>query len=700
MAGRAELIERVVREAQGSPFLASQLLALAAAKRARGDTDLHAVSLDLLVAQMSGLLAEDAKKILAFLAVAGRPMLPKLVLQAAGVTRGGRALVHDLRALNLVRTRDVVGERMLEVYHDRVRERVQSALTTADRQLIHEQLLRTLECSGAAEPDWLHTLALGAGQHEAALAYGQAAAARAAASLAFERAAGLYRKCLELVPAAASGELWNQLSLALARCGRGVEAAEAALEGATHVPGEQRVASLLRAATHLLRSGRFAQGEALVQKVLDAKRIDVPSSDAGLMAAIVWERARIKMHGTKDKLRSGQDVPSELLERFDLLASLFSTQSYHPLRSALFQARALRTALEAGEPSRLVEALCSASTAAAMYGSRQAARESDALLARAAAINARLPVPNNQRLCVARAINAFMLGRLEEVLEQSREAERLFRADAQADPSGNYYHRFLVAACRIGALWSRGEFAQFATELRILHDEAVAIDNRALLLQLTYNQTHAEHIQGQFSKSRPRLERQRAELPDNCFGTLHALHLTAIMSNANWSGEYAAAREYVEDAWPKFLRSPARGASYVAFMGHSQHAVWVLNQHVARGNRGEAARAVQSDLEALDALPLPVAATFAQQTRARIAFLTGQRREAAEQLKVVAAAYEQTGMAYSAARARHALGILLEGDEREALRSVAQAKLRALGVADPDADLRAEFPELVGLART
>jgi hypothetical protein len=57
-------------------------------------------------------------------------------------------------------------------------------------------------------------------------------------------------------------------------------------------------------------------------------------------------------------------------------------------------------------------------------------------------------------------------------------------------------------------------------------------------------------------------------------------------------------------------------------------------------------------------------------------------------------------MAYSAARARHALGILLEGDEREALRSVAQAKLRALGVADPDADLRAEFPELVGLART
>jgi eukaryotic-like serine/threonine-protein kinase len=695
MSGRAELIERVAGESQGSPFLASQLLALVAAKRARGDTDLDALSLDLLVAQTSGLLADDAKQILAFLAVAGRPMLPKLVLQAAGVRRGGRALVHDLRALNLVRTRDVVGERMLEVYHDRVRERVQSALTSSERQQIHEQLLRTLECSGAVEPDWLHTLALGAGQHAAALAYGQAAAARAAASLAFERAAGLYRKCLELVPAAASGELWNLLSLALARCGRGVEAAEAALEGAKHVPEEQRLAWLLLAATHLLRSGRFARGEALVQEVLDAKRIDVPSSDAGLSAAIVWERARIKMHGSKDKLRAGRDVPSELLERFDLLASLFSTLSYHPLRSALFQARALRTALEAGEPSRLVEALCSASTAAAIYGSEQAARESDALLARAAAINAHLPVPHNQRLCVARALNAFMLGRMDEVVQQSREAERLFRADTQAGATGNYYHRLLVASVRVGALYARGEFAQSSAELHVLVDEAVATDNRALLLQLTYNHTLDEQLAGQVARSRPRLERQRAELPDSCFGSLHALHMIAEMSDARWSGAYAAVRDYVEVAWPKYLRSPARRASYPAFMAHSQHASWLLNQHVAPSRRAEAARAVQPDLDALDASPLPYAATFALQIRARVAFLNGQPQAAASLLRAAAAKCEQRGLAHYAARTYYALGTLLEGSEGAELRATAQQKLQALGAPDVHDELRAEFPELV-----
>src|SRR5262249_28233962 len=142
--GRSELIERVVRDAQGSPFIASQLIALAEAKRVRGDADLDHVSLDAMVAQTSNLLDADAKQLLSVLAIAGRPMTPKLALQAAGVKRGGRAVVHDLRGLNLVRTRDVGGARMVEVYHDRVRERIDGSLSHDERRSLNHSLFRAV----------------------------------------------------------------------------------------------------------------------------------------------------------------------------------------------------------------------------------------------------------------------------------------------------------------------------------------------------------------------------------------------------------------------------------------------------------------------------------------------------------------------------------------------------------------------------
>jgi hypothetical protein len=158
------LLQRIVCESQGSPFLTLQLAALAETKLARGDRDVDAISLDDLVVQIGAMLPIEAKNLLAVLAVAGRPMLPKLAMRAAGIQRDGRALVHALRGLNLVRTRDVGGERLLEVYHDRVRERVQSALSADERRSFHEGLLRALEWSGHADPDWLHSLALGAEQ--------------------------------------------------------------------------------------------------------------------------------------------------------------------------------------------------------------------------------------------------------------------------------------------------------------------------------------------------------------------------------------------------------------------------------------------------------------------------------------------------------------------------------------------------------
>ncbi|HKU37954.1 MAG TPA: protein kinase, partial [Polyangiales bacterium] len=347
--GNDALLDHLARESQGSPFFAGQLATLAQAKLARGDGDALAVSVGMLVTQTSALLPSAAQKILQVLAVAGRPLQPRLVLRAAGVTKEGRALVHGLRGLNLVRTRDVSGERLLEVYHDRVREHVCEALPAEHRRAVHAALLASLEFSGQADPDWLYNLALGAEQPELALRHGLVAAERASVTLAFARAAELYQACLQLMApdAADSGELWRRLAETLAQLGRGGKAADAYLEAAQRAQGDQAVALMREATSHLLRSGRFEEGEALLGKVLAAMKLDVPESDGALLAALVWERTRLKLRGFRFKQKNEADVAPEQLERIDLFDSAASEiQSFDPLRAALLQSRAMRWALE------------------------------------------------------------------------------------------------------------------------------------------------------------------------------------------------------------------------------------------------------------------------------------------------------------------------------------------------------------------
>jgi hypothetical protein len=195
----AEQLRALAHEAHGSPFIALQLSALLQERITRGAALPAPVSVDNVVAELNGLLPLSAQKLLAFLAVAGRPLPPALALRAASVRDHGRAHLHTLHALNLVRMREVSGERLLEVYHDRVREGVLGLLPPARMRRIHKELLRVLEENARAEPDFLHIHARGANNGPKAYRYAREAAERAMEALAFDRAVYLYRECLSLV---------------------------------------------------------------------------------------------------------------------------------------------------------------------------------------------------------------------------------------------------------------------------------------------------------------------------------------------------------------------------------------------------------------------------------------------------------------------------------------------------------------------
>jgi serine/threonine protein kinase/tetratricopeptide (TPR) repeat protein len=697
---RPDLIGRIAGESQGNPFLVSQLAALVQAKLAHGDQDLETLSIEQLVDQATELLSPDATRTLKTLAIAGRPLSPKVALQAANVRSEGRALLHALRGLRLIRVRDTGTSQLIEVYHDRVREGVLGSLEAPERQRIHADLLAALEDQPDGDAGWLHTLALGAAQPSAALRYGLLAADRAEAALAFERAAELYQHCIELSDSMGQdgSGLRVRRAEALARTGHGGRAADAYLEAAKGVERGDSVRYMRLAASHLLRCGEFERGDAIVREVLSALDLRIPDTDAGVIAALIWERTALAVRGLEFR-RNDVPLPAEVAEAIDLYGRLaVEYQTHDPLRAALFQSRGFRAALAAGEPERVARALCTTAIVACVNGSERAARESDGLLARAEALSAELDIDSLRAdILASRAICAFMLGRPERILEYSYAAERIYRADGRADSSGDYYYRFVVVAVRIGTLINLGQNERALAELASSLEEARATNNQNALLQLTVCQTYADGLHDRIENSKARLLEERKRLPQGRFGPLHTLHMIAVMRTACGGHDYSWAEPWLEDAWQQWKRSPARLSAFTSMVALGARLRYLVNRHVIERRTEDLEAVVRADLKAARSVPFEDwRVGLLARTHARLDYLAGRRGSAIENLKTVIEVLERAGAAAEASRDRYALGFLIGGTEGASLRAEADRQLREQLTVDPLAELHANYPELLG----
>jgi hypothetical protein len=698
------MVDRIVHEARGNPFLAQQLVTLALAKQARGEIDLENVSMEELVERTIALLSAEARELLHVLAIAGRPLALELVLTAAGVLRDGRSHIHALQTLRLVRTRIVGGQRWIEVYHDRVREGVQALLTAAQSEQQHTRLLRTVERAFPSDPDWLHELAMGAREVEQAYRYGLLAADRASTSLAFERAAELYARCLSLSDKPANApELWVKLGAALARCRRGAEAAQAYLHAAELAEPAAQPPLLRLAASHLLRSGRFEEGERHVRRVLELLEVDVPQSVLGLIAAIGWERARLAVRGYQPKAPQDRELSARLIREAELYGTLaVETQLYAPVRATLFQARSLRLALDSGDPTTTARALCLAGAQVCFSGTLRAARHAADLFARAEALSQQFDSDDvTVELATARSIAATFLGRPLEVIEQSDAANRAYGVKLTGGGHGDYYYKFAVNAARFAALQSLGRHVQAREELRGYLEHWQATGNRSAILQATLTRTIAERSIDNCRSSRARLEAERAELPKGDFGILHLLHMIATMLAACSSGDHDWALETLEQDWPAYLRNPLHGMAYLATIAHFTHARLVLNRHVVTRANQNASRLIRSDVRVIAALPThPYRDAVLARLRARCAFLAGDRSTATALLRDSARLLDSTSFLEEPERDRFAIGCLMGGDAGAQLCAAAEAALRQLGALVPLEEMQGYYPEIfsAGLA--
>ncbi|MEO8900178.1 MAG: protein kinase [Polyangiaceae bacterium] len=360
--GRAEqldLAHAIAQESAGHPLF---VVTLALYASSEGGLPLGALRLDDALWACVQSIPLAARRLLELVAVAGAPLSPALAkLAATADSESYSASTSALRTARLLRTTTDQDDARIEPYHDRVRETVLAHLTPSERRACHQRLADVLESSGRAEkdPQGLVRHLEGAGLVERAASQAQRAAARALETLAFDQAAELYRTALRL-GTFQPGEvraLHLRLAEALTNAGRASEAARAYLVTAAGATPEDRLLYRRLAADHMLRSGHLEEGLEILSEVLSELGDVLPTQRQALFITLAY-RLRLRFRGLGWQQRPASDVSPSTLQRIDAYHAVgVSLSLIDPIRGGSFEVRALRLALNAGEPRRLAAVL-------------------------------------------------------------------------------------------------------------------------------------------------------------------------------------------------------------------------------------------------------------------------------------------------------------------------------------------------------
>lgn len=352
-----QLIEAVALEASGHPLF---LQALCLHVEQEGELQPGALQLEQALRREIEALDPHAQRLLELVSVSGAPLSVRLAIRVMGLSPlGYAASLALLNARRLVRSATLGREEQIEAYHDRIRETALERLSLSAKRELHADLAAGLEELGASEAQALALVRHleGAGRTRDAAESARHAGERAEQSLAFDQAAELYRLALRLSSEDAEPRLALLRSLAssLAAAGRASEAAAACLELAREVEPTERLAVRRLAADHLLRSGHLEEGRAILSDVLREFGTDLHSQRRSLFAMLLG-RFRLRLRGLAWKEAAPPNP--ELLQRVDAFHAVgVSLSLIDPVRGGAFEIRALRLALAAGDPLRLIPTL-------------------------------------------------------------------------------------------------------------------------------------------------------------------------------------------------------------------------------------------------------------------------------------------------------------------------------------------------------
>jgi tRNA A-37 threonylcarbamoyl transferase component Bud32/tetratricopeptide (TPR) repeat protein len=351
-----DIASNAIAQAKGSPFFLRQLLAARdVSSSAIGESE---GSLDRIVVHRIAQLSPGVRRMLAVIAVAGRPIARTTVL---GIHDQPPAIA-ELDGMGLI----VIDERrvdaQVEAAHDRIREVMVAELDTTELRELHLALARALAERGAA-PELLAEHFERGGDRELALEYVEQAAAQAAGALGFARAAELYQRALALLPEDAKPERRDALRAALAeqvgnvgRCGEAAAMFLQLVEQSSDAA--QIVAYRHQAITQLIASGQIEPALDVLEAALASFGEKLPRRKWPVIFAVIVGRLRLAWRGSSVELRSEAELDPRTQQYLaTLLAGTGGLMSQEALLTTMLQGRLLYAALDAGESFYLALAL-------------------------------------------------------------------------------------------------------------------------------------------------------------------------------------------------------------------------------------------------------------------------------------------------------------------------------------------------------
>lgn len=695
-----------VRESGGSPYFLAEIARYLGAPEHWQDRPQLG---NLLLARTQQLPAE-ARRLLEVACVAGAPIEQALALRAAGLGPDQRGLINSLERECMLRALDSHA-RTVEVYHHRIRDEVLQQLSAEARAALHQAIGEGLLAS--ARPDALAAVEHfeAAGATELLKRYLVSAANQAAAALAFERAAKLYRRALELGCSDLDRhELLRRLGQVLGDAGRGKEAGEAylaaraALNEQAEAEPEQAMALERLAADQFLECGHYAQGLRALFSLLDELGIPVPRSRGEALRKAVTLRLWSMLRGLPTGIARSTGDAAKRLREFDALWSV--THSFVMVDYVLTSytsARCVLAAMDLSEPSRVVRAVGLEAAMCSSIPLKRLQRRADALLGVARELSARTPAPLEQAVVSAcEGVMACFRGDFRFSAERVKSASALLRSNAQGVPFQlNQWEPWILIA-----LAHLGELRELSARVHSAAEEARQRGDRFAGQHVRLGRpTLAWLAEDRADEALEQADLALSWAPPQ-YTTQHYWYFLSKIEIELYRGRAQAAWEHVLKTWPEHEQ------------GH------LLQVHLSRDElwfaRGRAALAVADGLErgaiARDALPESATRLRAHATdaarklkshgqgyslgwaallRAELAFQQEQAGLVERELRVALSVFEGNQMGLCREITRLALTRYLPTNEREPARHQAERWLRDQGVLDLAALTRVFLPTLL-----
>ena len=649
--------ETLAAEAGGHPLFIDELVrhAMMRGARAPGLVRLE----DALWARIE-MLEPEARRLLELVVVADLPLEQDAARRAlecdfAAFTKH----VSVLRVGNFVRAGSA--RESIEPYHDRVRDAVSGKLDGERRRQCHERLALALEASNPIDPQALAVHWEGAGARERAADYAISAGDRAAEAFAFDRAAQLYRRALELRPQAGepARRLRARLGHALANAGRGAEAAEAYLAAAEGANEAEALDLRRRAAEQLLRSGHVDEGLAALERVLAAVGMKLPRTPQRALALVILRRLRMWLGGTRFRLRDASQIAPNELVRVDICWSVATTLStVDPIRGFDFVMRHMQLALRAGEPSRIAHAFCS-EAAVLTSGGERGARRGAPLLEWARQLAEGLDQPfTHAYVRLHDGACAFLAGSWRPALEQCDEAERMFRERCAgvAREVGNAQ----LFSC--SSLYALGEINELCRRVSRGLQEAIERGDRTSAAEMRTGLVNfAWLVQEGPQRAREHTAAAIGQWSQRGFHLQHAYDFFAQAQLDLYEGNAATAQGRVERNWPQVSRSLVLKIQPVRIFNFDLLGRCALAGAIERGDPA-LLRTAERHAGRIGAEKRTWAAGLSTLLSAGVAAARNEREASLALYRRAAEEFEQAGMRLHAAVARRRMGETAEAD--------------------------------------